>query len=224
MTKDPAKLEEMLDTIRATAGVELANHPMRTKWEDLIRSSPEELRKCLAGFSANLQREICKRRIYCLTPDPCSTLMWSHYAENHRGICLEFHVGNPLFIKARKVTYCSEYPVWVPQEMLTAADRVILTKSKDWEYEEEFRLIGSPYYADGNPLKPEGDFFRLPPRSLQSVIVGCEGDYEAVKKIVHDHSPGLPVKRASRVPNHYRLEIITPAPDPSGSELSSLQP
>jgi hypothetical protein len=142
------------------------------------------------------------------------------------GLCLEFHLGNLLFLKARKVIYCSEYPVWVPHEMQAIADEAILTKSKDWEYEQEFRLVGNPSYTEGHPLKPERDFLRLPPRAIQSVIVGCEADYEAVKKVVHEHASGLPVKRASREPNHYRLEIVTRAPDPSGlpevaSELHS---
>jgi len=213
MVEDPSKLEAMLDHFRNTAGSELANHPKRTKLEDLIRNSPRELRSFLAGFSESVQREICKRRIYCLTPDPCSTLMWSHYAENHRGICLEFHLGNPLFLNALQVIYRSVYPVWVPQEMQAIADEAVLTKSKDWEYEREFRLVGSPNFVEGHPLKPDGDFLRLPPRALQSVIVGCETDYEAVKRVVHDHAARLPVRRASRMPNHYRLEIVTPAPD-----------
>jgi hypothetical protein len=37
------------------------------------------------GFSKQLQAELARRRIYCLTPDPLSTLMWSHYAKNHTG-------------------------------------------------------------------------------------------------------------------------------------------
>ena len=216
MAEDPAELEAMLDIFRSTAGIDLVNHPVRTVFEDRIRNSPDELRKFLMGFSSNVQREICKRRIYCLTPDPRSTLMWSHYAGNHRGICLEFHVGNLLFVNARKVAYCSVYPVWVPQEMPAIADGAILTKSKDWEYEQEWRLVGSPRYAAGRPLKPEGDFLRLPPRALQSIIVGCEADYEAVKKVVDENAPGLSVKRATRAPNHYRLEIVTAAPDPPG--------
>src|ERR1039458_3080564 len=89
MTEDPAKLEEMLAFLRSTSGDDLPTHPMRKKWEDGTRNSPDELRDFLAVYSESLRREICKRRIYCLTPDPCSTLMWSHYAENHRGICLE---------------------------------------------------------------------------------------------------------------------------------------
>jgi hypothetical protein len=227
MAEDPAKLEAMLDTFRNTSGSDLLNHPGRTKWEHLVRNNPDELSKFLAAFSESVQREICKRRIYCLTPDPCSTLMWSHYAENRRGICLEFHLGNLLFLNARKARYRSAYPVWVPQEMPAIADEAILTKAKDWEKEQEWRLVGSPGYATGHPLKPEGDYLRLPPRALQSVIVGCEArdeGYKAVKKVVGEHAPGLPVKRTTRVPNHYRLEIVTLAPDPSGLPVAASEP
>ncbi|MGC9946726.1 MAG: DUF2971 domain-containing protein [Bryobacteraceae bacterium] len=215
MAEDPAQREAMLAFRKPGTD----NHPKRATIEDGIRNSPDQLREYLSGLSESLQREICKRRIYCLTPDPCSTLMWSHYADRHRGICLEFHLGNVLFLKAREVMYRSAYPVWVPQEMPAIADQVVLTKSEDWKDEKEWRLVGSPNYAEGYPLKPEGDYFRLPPQALQSVIVGCEAGeerYEAVRSVVHEHAPGLPVKRVTRAPNHYRLEIIAPVPDPSG--------
>src|ERR1035438_9618416 len=84
MTEDPAKLEEMLAFLRSTSGDDLPNHPMRKKWEDGTRNSPDELRDFLAGYSESLRREICKRRIYCLTPDPCSTLMRKKWEDGTR--------------------------------------------------------------------------------------------------------------------------------------------
>ena len=36
--------------------------------------------------------------------------MWSHYARNHRGICLEFSVPNTKFRGAAQVRYQKEYP------------------------------------------------------------------------------------------------------------------
>jgi hypothetical protein len=207
MAEDPKKLETMLDSFRKTTGIELVNHPGRPGFDDWLRNSPEKLKDVLANLSRSFQLEISKRRIYCLTPDPRSTLMWSHYAENHRGICLEFHFGKLLFLNAWKVIYRSAYPVWVPQEMPAIADEAILTKSTDWEHEQEFRLVGSPNYAEGRPLKPEGDYLRLPPRALQSVIVGCEADLQAITNVVNEHAPGLPVKRSVRAPNRYELVI-----------------
>jgi len=207
MANDPKKRDAMLEFYRNTpAGSDMANQPIRQQWEQQVRTSPTALQSVIEDFSRKLEVEICKRRLYCLVPAPDSILMWSHYADHHRGICLEFHVVNALFLKAWKVAYCSEYPVWVPQDMQDIALDVILTKSKDWECEQEFRIVGTPNGV-GHPLKLDGDYLSLPPRALLSVIVGCRGDYEAVRKIVNEHAPGLAVKRALRTPYHYSLTI-----------------
>ena len=107
-----------------------------------LRSS-DYIQKFIDGFSDSIQRVIAELRVYCLTPDPCSSLMWSHYANNHRGICLEFATDNPLFDQAQRVDYSLEYPVWLPhqEEEKTAWD-LLLTKSDDWEHEREFRVVG----------------------------------------------------------------------------------
>ena len=84
---------------------------------------------------------------------------------------------------------------------------MILTKAKDWSYEKEFRLIARPEVDETDPLKLYGDYLRIPSDALEAVIVGCRGDYEAVYKIVNEHAPGLPIKRAVLTPNHYSLTI-----------------
>jgi hypothetical protein len=96
--------------------------------------------------------------------------------------------------------------VWVPHDMQRTAAEVILTKSKDWQREQEFRLVGTPN-GIGHPLKLDGECLSLPPKALLSVIVGCQGEYEAVRKIVNDHAPGLPVKRALLTPLRYSITI-----------------
>jgi hypothetical protein len=158
-----------------------------------------------ASLSVGTQNEIAKRRIYCLTPDPLSILMWSHYAADHTGICLEFHIGNLLFTKVMGVVYEEEFPAIRPTEMYERVHDVLLTKAKCWSYEEEFRLLGSPYIDESNPLKLHGDFLNLPDLALMSVIVGCKGEYDAVKQIVNDNAPDLRVTQIIRAPNEYKL-------------------
>ena len=137
--------------------------------------------------------------------------MWSHYGGDHTGICLEFHVGNELFLRAFGVNYLEQYPIHVLTKMNPAnIIDVILTKAKCWEYEQEYRLIASAKHADGQSLKLFGDFLRLPARSLLSVIVGCKGDYKAVKNIVDATAPGLRVIQIKRAPNEYSLMMGFP--------------
>jgi len=159
------------------------------------------------GFSAAVQAEVAKRRIYCLTPDPLSILMWSHYSANHSGICLEFHTSNSLFTKAQAVIYEPEYPTILPEQLFTrdTVDKVILTKANCWCYEEEFRLIASPFLSDDEPLKLRNGYLTIPDHCLMSVIVGCKGDHEAVTDVVRKHSPATRVIRIIRAPNEYKL-------------------
>ncbi len=50
------------------------------------------------------------RRIYCLAPCVKSTLMWSHYADKHKGVALQFAVKpDNVFAAALKVIYEEEF-------------------------------------------------------------------------------------------------------------------
>ena len=164
------------------------------------------------SLSEGIQDEIAKRRIYCLTPDPLSILMWSHYAADHTGICLEFHLSNLLFNKVMGVVYQEEFPAILPEEMYSRVHDVLLTKAKCWSYEEEFRLLGSPYIDENDPLRLHDNFLKLPDLALMSVIVGCKGEYDAVKQVVNDSAPGLGVIQVIRAPNEYKL-LMGLAPD-----------
>lgn len=77
-----------------------------------------------------------------------STVMWSHYADCHKGICIEY---NPLSIGTNipllKVEYSnrrldiSEIENLESKEFNKMIYEVMLLKAKDWQYEEEWRLI-----------------------------------------------------------------------------------
>ena len=162
------------------------------------------------GLSVSVQAEIAKRRIYCLSPNPANSLMWSHYAQNHQGICLEFHVGNRLFLKAKPVNYEAKYPAIKTDELLTegTVEKALLTKDVCWDYEDEFRLLASPFLPEDSPLKLRDGYLQLPARTLVSVIVGCNGDYDTVATLVMKHMPELRVQRATRTPDNYKLNIV----------------
>lgn len=94
-----------------TGGPELdhIDHQLRTK--------PEFLKTALHQFSVEIFEFIASRwGVYCLTPNPSLTLMWSHYARNHRGLCLEFSAPNTKFQGAAQVRYQKEYPKFLLHE------------------------------------------------------------------------------------------------------------
>jgi hypothetical protein len=86
--------------------------------------------------------------ILCLTEVPDHPLMWSHYADSHRGfvVGLERREGNSLGRGAMAVKYQEKYPRLTAshfdrQTNPSSADVLWLTKASYWAYEREWRVI-----------------------------------------------------------------------------------
>ncbi len=116
--------------------------------------------------------------IFSLTKKNKNILMWSHYGDSHKGVCVRFNgkklydfiikdcVMKKLVISWDYVLYQSKYPVLNPYE-LDERDRVLkslLIKSSSWKYENEFRLI-----LFNNPNKA----IKFPKGSIDQIILGC---------------------------------------------------
>src|SRR6266446_10364667 len=63
-------------------------------------------------LSKSLARDYNDRvGILSLTATANNTLMWTHYADNHKGICLEFRTTEEsLFRRAQPVNYAEDFP------------------------------------------------------------------------------------------------------------------
>lgn len=84
--------------------------------------------------------------ILSLSQDYKNILMWSHYANNHTGLCIEYErlKSNSLGLLAYPVKYCKATPSLLPSDITSYGnnfDDLWLTKSLDWEYEQEWRLL-----------------------------------------------------------------------------------
>jgi hypothetical protein len=82
--------------------------------------------------------------ILSLSRTPQSVLMWSHYADQHKGICLEFAV--PVSPSLHEVSYSKMAPRFTLHDIHVKRDAEIIfpfftTKHKDWRYEKEYRVI-----------------------------------------------------------------------------------
>jgi hypothetical protein len=208
----PDAIEALINWIFAFPPAGTVSDSEMRATKNAIRNNPEYRRAALQRFSEDFLKLIPNRwRIYCLTPVPDSTLMWSHYADNHRGVCLEFGTDVRLFASAVQVTYRFDYPKWAPNLVASNPAEILLTKSDDWKYEREYRIIGlgesiqRPF--DASPLTLRDNFMHLPEGSIKSVIIGCEANFSQVEQTVRSAAPAMSIKRAVRSPNKYRLEI-----------------
>ncbi|NTB86838.1 DUF2971 domain-containing protein [Agrobacterium tumefaciens] len=105
-----------------------------------------------------IRDELSKRQgIICLSETWKEPLMWGHYANSHKGVCLGFEVGAPDY---EKIDYRPARPKLsdfgkASINELTHEDRsqIALRKFNRWSYEREWRRIvdlGSQDYVDGN--------------------------------------------------------------------------
>ncbi len=73
--------------------------------------NPSKLEAAFVQMDKEMYAALCRQyRIYCLTENPASPLMWGHYAASHTGICLEFDARRDPFPATEKVQYCTTYP------------------------------------------------------------------------------------------------------------------
>ena len=162
-----------------------------------------------------------------LSRTPLNLLMWAHYAKNHTGFVVEFSIPIPKNsgfsdyevtksinenLVPFPVQYEEEKPIIDPHdhEMVNMVKN-FLTKGKDWEYENEERVID---YVRGKGIHPYNR-----KKILKSVIAGMRmssDNYQSLKKIIDDVNNKLGIEvelfRASPVKRTYALEV-TDRPD-----------
>jgi hypothetical protein len=78
----------------------------------------------------------------CYGNSGTNMLMWSHYADYHRGVCLKFDLlANPVaYNDLMQVRYSTEYPI-IEAIDPSSIRTYLSTKSRIWEYEQEWRVF-----------------------------------------------------------------------------------
>ena len=151
--------------------------------------------------------------IFSMTSENDNILMWTHYANSHKGICIRLNVDQFLnFIKNDcvkeklliiwdKVEYQNEYPLLNP--FILNDDEVVLKslliKSWYWKYESEYRFI-----LFENPNRA----IKIPIGIIDQIIMGCnisESDKGELVEIAK--SRNIELLKADLKRNSFGLDI-----------------
>lgn len=107
--------------------------------------------------------------ILSLTKTNDDILMWSHYADNHKGICLEFDVTQDydFFTYPICIDYQTTYPIvdLATNDMKVYVEKLLKTKFIEWSYEKEVRIY-----------KSSKGLHSFNPKALRNVYLGCKID------------------------------------------------
>lgn len=118
--------------------------------------------------------------ILCLSTENNIDLMWAHYADTHRGVCLEFDISQDLdaFCFPKEVIYDNNIrrynyiKSWNRSKGMDAVE-VIFHKSSDWNYEKEYRVVR----IDGAGIVP----FNI--HALRTIIFGTDTPADKIADI-----------------------------------------
>lgn len=162
----------------------------------------------------------------CLSETPSSILMWSHYAMNHTGFCVEYDFNNLsaenhyILEHLEKVNYTDQLPslplaslIQVMRKKLDPTFKkdpkiteattetcveAILTKNSVWNYEKEWRLIF---------LKQDPE---LPPKipCASKIVLGADiSDSNKTLLLSLAREKNLPVFQAYLIPDRYAIDF-----------------
>lgn len=158
----------------------------------------------------NLIKSIDATGVHSFATSPKNLLMWSHYADSHKGVCLIFETAKDIdtFVKALPVDYSKCFPVieYTPDIAGDLIKKAFLTKAIDWQYEKERRIF------DPNRA---GQYMSYAPQALVGVILGAKinSSNEAmvrqllIEREVRRHPP-LRLYRAACQESAYAMMVL----------------
>jgi hypothetical protein len=135
-------------------------------------SFKERVKEGIEKSFENNVSDFQQRGVACFSAKMDDILMWSHYADGHRGFCLEFDTTYEPFSKARPVIYAKTFPTLDAEEVAEVFIRrnpepqmkFLFTKSGCWEYEQEWRVL----HREG------GTAYTFAAEALTGIYLGCE--------------------------------------------------
>jgi Protein of unknown function (DUF2971) len=198
---------------------EFLNEPPNAIWDlsFLCRSNKQII--------AMIREMISTYGVFCYSVNKDHLLIWSHYADHHRGIVLELRPDtgqDSALLDSRAVRYSDERPLLYrsPRDMLEKSllmskeasakailEPLIYTKSTEWEYEQEYRLAIPRFIPKG----ASESCLSLYPEELSSIYFGCRMTDEQrieIKALARSVNPYVRFRRAVMAERKYGLEWV----------------
>jgi hypothetical protein len=195
--KDLQSLERLLSRMlvrsssKENALAEIDNHRyMSTEYGD-YKTDPVAkhyyTRRLADHVDRVLAAELGRYGVLSLSAKWDCPLMWSHYGDEHRGLCIQYDTSNSAFYNLKAVSYSSPRAVrisdlieWKIEGKAAAKERIydtyFFSKAPQWRYEREWRdLTGSAGASHA-------------PAYVSAVLFGMRCDAAVINTIVRLHA------------------------------------
>ncbi len=171
--------------------------------------------KFLTDLEKNLNDMIDSYAIYCASEECTTSLLWSLYASQHQGFCIEFEFDeaespNPVIyqqeIDSVEVMDLLKFNCGLSdgKELGVRIEKALRVKSEDWACQKEYRWIASKNVATVRRGKT-GEKVRYGSEKVKSIIFGCRMT-QHVKDFITTNIPYKTVFKQA-VDKRSRIEI-----------------
>lgn len=140
-----------------------------------------------------------RTRVLSLSETNRSSLMWSHYAASHTGICIAFDFSNwkdTESVYLRKVCYVNN-PIKIAHSSLKDYVRIATNKESSWSYEREWRFVST-----------SDSFLYITPEQIKTIFLGAKFDdtyFQWVKYWRDIFNPNIEIRKMNFVTCSYEL-------------------
>ena len=154
-------------------------------------------REYRAAFN-RLKNQLNKTRgVICFSTQWENPVLWSHYADKHKGICLGFEIPDDMIAK---VDYTGKRLVVDIERLLESGKlneekmlKILTTKFEDWHYESEYRIFVNLSEKDSYTGLYFKDFGK--DLELREVIIGarCKTSRTKIKAYLKSYTPKVKI-------------------------------
>lgn len=181
-----------------------------TKKARILSTHPKDERQIVEPI---IHKVLEDTGVYCLSKKWDSIPTWAYYAEDQKGICIEFNPAQDeeLCRILLPVNYSDDYVHFNYLNYPQGPKDAILQKAKCWSHEEEYRIIKTDKAGKVIPIEP---------KAITSIILGCrffEGIDKDVKRkkllnklveiIDSTRYSHLEIKQCVQMQNKYELYL-----------------
>jgi Protein of unknown function (DUF2971) len=185
---DPGHFRETYDLLVANEGfkgtlsdvVEALKTLPRKKYSEFLKLYKQGLIDRDLRSREDASRSVV---VLCLSAVNDSVPMWSHYGDHHKGVVVGFDAGDCCFSTGtgiRKVMYTARrvkvdsLVEATEQEQIAEIEKIVLTKSPDWKYEQEYRACWAKADVIEQPAANGSLYFiEIRPKVVKEVVLGC---------------------------------------------------
>jgi len=219
----PTPLSEMLMSVRLHRG----RHSREGMINMIRKGSMESAARLFDGsfddLHSQVQNILCHSRVFCVSEVHDNVVMWSHYADQHRGVVFKLRCIDDLdncLLAARKVIYSPDFPAFVnadeyarhlsgeqPFDWVPMIKNIAYTKHTDWSYEREWR---THYQLLNQPAGDGYSFFKEDPKVFEAVYLGCRMEAQQVTAmcdLIRQRLPGTKIFRGSKSTRQFILSF-----------------